>query len=112
MRPIAKTALAAPVLAYGWLAAASAIYCAGTGKLVLFRFPFVQWAEAAPWWRLNGTMTLWVSVAAVIPSLLLLVCGAGLVRVRKARTEVYGKTSWASRQQMKAGGNSASQRPF
>ena len=112
MRPIAKTALAAPVLAYGWLAAASAIYCAGTGKLALFRFPFVQWAEAVPWWRLNGTMTLWVSVAAVIPSLLLLVCGAGLVRVRKARTEVYGKTSWASRQQMKAGGISASQRPF
>jgi len=43
---------------------------------------------------------------------LLLVCGAGLVRAGKARAEVYGKTSWAGRQQMKAGGISASQRPF
>jgi hypothetical protein len=59
MHPIAKVALVAPVLGYGWIAAASAIYCAGTGKLNLLRFPFVQWAEAAPWWRLNGTMTLW-----------------------------------------------------
>ena len=112
MHPIAKAGLAAPVLAYGWIAAASAIYCAGTGKLGLFRFPFAQWAAAAPWWRLNGTMMLWVCTAAVIPTLLLIVCGLGLVRLRTVRAEVYGKTTWASRQQMKGGGVSTSGRPF
>jgi hypothetical protein len=113
MRRVVPIAAAAIVLPWGWLTAASAIFCAGTGKIALFRFPFVQWAEAAPWWRLNGTMTLWVSIAAVIPSLFLLVCGLGLFRARRVgRSEVYGQTEWASRRQMKAGHISASRRPF
>jgi hypothetical protein len=108
IHPAAKTALAVPVVACGWIASASAIYLAGTGKMDLFRFPFTQWLEAAPWWRLNWIMTLWVGLSAGVPTLVLLLCMFGLVRHawrnRGKPKSVYGDTGWATPQQMETGG--------
>lgn len=105
---IAKIALAVPVVAYGWMASASAIYLAGTGKMDLFRFPFTQLLQAAPWWRLNWTMTLWVGLSAAVPTLVLLLCAFGLARHawrnRGASRPIYGATGWADHAAMRAGG--------
>lgn len=108
IHPAVKAALGLPVAAYGWIASASAIYLAGTGKMDLFRFPFLQWSQAAPWWRLNSTMTVWVIVAAAVPTLLLLACSFGLARHasrnRGNTTPIYGATGWADHAAMRAGG--------
>jgi len=114
MRNVLKAAAALPGLAYGWIVAASAIYCAGTGKMALFQFPFTQWIQAAPYWRLNWWMTLWVSISGGLPTLLLIVCAFGMVRHhwRNRPSEIYGKTEWADQRDMKAGNISANRRPF
>jgi hypothetical protein len=108
IHPAIKAAAAIPVVAYGWIASASAIYLAGTGKMDLFRFPFLQWALAAPWWWLNWTMTGWVIASAAAPTLLLLVCGFGLARhawrTRGNAPPIYGDTGWADHAAMRAGG--------
>jgi hypothetical protein len=100
----------------GWLASASAIYCAGSGKMALFRFPFAQWAVAAPWWRYSWDVTLWVGLGAAVPTAVLLLCGFGMGRHwwlnRKSARPVYGKTEWATRQQMDKGGIVSRDRPF
>jgi type IV secretion system protein VirD4 len=75
-----KAVTALPVVAAGWVASASALYCFGTGKMDLFRFPFGQWIQAAPYWKLNLTMTTAVIGSAAAPTLLLAVCGFGIVR--------------------------------
>ena len=79
--------------AWGWLALASAIYCKLTSKAELLLFPYMQWAEAAPWWRANWFMTACVVISAGIPTLLL---AAGTVitwRIRHRRKLVlYGQS--------------------
>jgi hypothetical protein len=108
IHPAAKAALAVPVVACGWMASASAIYLAGTGKMALFRFPFTQWLQAAPFWRLNWTMTLWVGISAAVPTLVLVLCAFGLTRHawrnRGASRPIYGVTGWADHAAMRAGG--------
>lgn len=106
IRPAIKAALAAPLVAYGWNVSASAIYLAGTGKMDLFRFPFLQWSQAAPWWRLNGMMTAWVIGSATVPTVLVLVCGFGLARHswRNRGKPIYGDTGWADYAAMRNGG--------
>lgn len=74
---LASTIVVVPA---GWMAAASAIYCAGTEKMALYRFPFTQWAEAAPWWRYTWNTTVWVAVGAIIPTAVVLLCTYGVVR--------------------------------
>ena len=116
MRPVLFALVVAP---FGWLAGASAIFCYGTGKMDLYRFPFLQWVEAAPWWRLSGWITLWVCVSAAIPSLALLAVIALMVRfgrtaaLRRQRVRpVYGETGWATKPEMNAGSIATSRRPF
>lgn len=104
MRGLTKVGIAMPLAGYGWIVAASGIYLWGTDKLSLFRFPFAQWIQAAPWWWLNWQMTLWVIGSAAVPTLLLLVCSFGIVRhwwkTRSGDRPVYGTTDWADRKQM------------
>ncbi len=108
IHPAARPLLAVPVVAYGWVASASAIYLAGTGRMGLFRFPFAQWLQAAPWWRLNWIMTLWIGLSAAVPTLLLVVCAFGLARHtwrnRGNPKPIYGDTGWADHAAMRAGG--------
>lgn len=105
MMRTARVFLAGIALTWGWLASAAFIYLWGVGKLPLFRFPFHQWLIIAPYWRVSWWVTLWVIVAAAAPSLLLLVCGAGIVRHRLRRRQtqgrpIYGRTEWATRREM------------
>jgi hypothetical protein len=101
--------LAAPCL---WLAAASAIYCAGIARPDLFVFPFTQWLDVLPYWRANGWTTLWVGVSAAAPTLLIVATVIGLARLRSTRSPVYGKTEWATPRQMAAGKIEATRKPF
>lgn len=108
IHPAATPLLAVPVVVYGWIVSASAIYLAGTGKMDLFRFPFAQWLQAAPWWRLNWIMMLWVGLSAAVPTLVLLLCMFGLTRHAWRSLAnpkpIYGATGWADHAAMRAGG--------
>ena len=87
----------------------------GTDKIALFQFPFTQWTQAAPWWRLNWMMTTWVAAGAAIPTAFLLLCAFGMIRHWISQTKrgpLYGKTDWADRPQMASGSISSSRKPF
>jgi hypothetical protein len=105
--------LAVPAIPYVWLVGASNIYCMGIGRPDLFVFPFTQWLQVAPYWRLNWWMTLWVIVAAAAPTIVL-----GLAAIIMARRcmrpapQVYGATKWASRGEMNGGNISTDRTPF
>ena len=103
------------VAAWGWMAAASAIYCYGYGIPDKFRFPFMQWLHAARWWDYSDEVTLWVSIGALIPTAFLaLVCLAVFRTLwsRRGQKPVYGETDWATRPQMKANRIATTRRPF
>jgi hypothetical protein len=90
-----------------WLISASALYCQFSGHWNLFAFPYTQWVQAAPWWRLNWRMMLWVIGSAAAPTLLLLVGVAVALRLsvkRNKRPELYGNTGWADANEMRSGG--------
>lgn len=115
MRWLGASLAAVILLPVGWMAAASAIYCAMTGNMDLYRFPWTQWAQAAPWWRLNGWMTLSVCLSAAIPTIVLLICAYGIVRrlfFGLRQPSLYGKTGWADRKEMQRGGIKSERTPF
>jgi hypothetical protein len=90
---------------WAWLVTASLVYCSLTGKRDLLAFPYAQWAEAAPWWRVNWLMTVCVTASAVAPTLLAVAFGAIVWRLRKARRPaLYGRSAWAGDAAMRAGG--------
>jgi len=73
-------------LVCGWLAAASAIYCNLSGRGSLFVFPFTQWVQAAPYWRINVWMTVYVIASAVGATAPVVVVGLiWLARRRRAK---------------------------
>ena len=89
-----------------WMASASALLCCFLGRLDLFRFPYVQWAQAAPWWRLSWRMTLSVVASAAIPTVAVLaLCGVAWRLWRRRRTRpLYGETHPATPAEMVRGG--------
>jgi heme/copper-type cytochrome/quinol oxidase subunit 2 len=90
---------------WAWLAIASVVYCSLTGKRDLLAFPYAQWAEAAPWWRVNWLMTVCVTASAAVPTLLMVALGIVVWRLRKARRPaLYGRAAWAGDAAMRAGG--------
>jgi hypothetical protein len=98
-----------------WMAAASAILCAVTSHMSLYRFPFLQWAEAAPWWRFTWWMTLSVAVSATIPTVVVLLLAYGVVSSlyrRGRQPAIYGQTGWAERGEMQRGGIRSERSPF
>jgi hypothetical protein len=91
----------------GWIVAASAIFCWGTDKMSLYRLPYMQWLQAAPYWLLNPWMTLWICVSAVIPTLvtaLILLTIVQSMRSRRRQSKVYGEQTWARPDQMRQNG--------
>jgi type IV secretion system protein VirD4 len=111
----ALTMIAIP---YAWLAAASDIYCAGIGRLDLFVFPFTQWIQVAPYWRLNWWMTLWVVLSAAVPPFVVGLAvfawlrrrassrrlvsrsGGGVKAIKPGVTDNHGHAAWASAKQL------------
>jgi hypothetical protein len=92
-------------LAYGWLVAATAVYCAMAGKMDFFRFPYHQWLIAAPYYRANWYMTVCVIVSAAVPAAVagfIIYAAVRLLR-RQSNRPVYGQTQWATPQEMASG---------
>lgn len=96
---------------YVWVAMVSMIYCVLIGRLDLFVPPFMQWVAVAPDWRANSaTMTCFL-IAPVLPTLLV-VLPFGAIIVRQImdyagghqQQSVYGKTGWATSDEMQRGG--------
>jgi type IV secretion system protein VirD4 len=63
-----------------WIAAASWIYCWMKGPAYPFAFPYTQWLIAAPWWQYDPWTTLSVVAGAAVPTLVLVLMAAGLIR--------------------------------
>jgi hypothetical protein len=99
--------------AYGWIAAASAIYCWGRGILDLYTFPWVQWAVAVPWFNFDDSVRFWLILGAIPPSGLLALLALVWVSNRsRPAPKVYGETGWANRTDMAGGGITSTQRPL
>lgn len=110
--------LASVAIPYAWLVVASDIYCAGIGRLDLFVFPFTQWLQVAPYWRLNGWLTLWVVVSAAAPPFVAGLAvlawarrrtggrhlvpppGGGVKAVKPGVTDNHGHAAWATAKQL------------
>jgi hypothetical protein len=108
-------ALVTIAIPYGWIIAASAIYCAGAGRSDLFVWPFTQWLDVLPDWRANWWVSLWVFIGAVVPTIGIGLAAAATTLILKRtrqRAQVYGKTDWASRRQMDKANISTSRTPF
>ncbi len=105
---LAAIAALAVMLAYGWVAAASAIYCWGRGILDLYTFPWWQWAVAAPWFNFRNDVRLWLILGAIPPTLVLALLVLVWVKNRpQPKPKVYGETKWADRKGMTGAGISS-----
>jgi hypothetical protein len=104
----AVTVGASFAVAYLWSAVASAIYCVGTGNLAMLRLPFLQWWVVLPYWDANWWVTTWFALAAGIPTLVPLAIAVRFLRSRAQRRDgsqdLYGNTTWPSREQIQRGG--------
>jgi len=106
---VAAIAVLVVALAYGWVAAASAIYCWGRGILRLYTYPWLQWAIAAPWFNFRDDVQQWLILSAIPPTLFLALLMLVWVRnQRQPKPKVYGETKWADRKGMSGGGISSS----
>jgi hypothetical protein len=102
---VAAGAILIAALAWGWLAVATAVYCEMAGKMGFFRFPYHQWLIAVPYYAANWYMALCVVISAAVPTAAVgLVAFAAIkMRRRKSAKPVYGKTAWATRDEMASG---------
>lgn len=99
--------LCAGLLAYVWLAGASALYCRLAGRWEMFRFPFLQWAEVAPWWLHEWHLTLYVIASATFPTLMFALLAAGVLSRRnngRIRPSLFGKAQFADQSAMRRDG--------
>lgn len=89
--------------AYVWSFLASGIWCVGTWQIDRFNPPFLQWWWVLPWWRVNWWVSFWFVFSAAVPSGLALI---GVYQwVRRHRDQpLYGKTEWATPNEMDHGG--------
>lgn len=112
MKAIAIAGACLLVAGYAWLVSASAIYCAVSGHMPLFTFPYAQqWIAAARWWNYTPWTTFSVTVGAFIPTLV-----AGLAVVIVVRRlcvdrgqKVYGTSNFDD---LRQGGAQLRRRPF
>lgn len=95
---------------------ASWIWCKLTGEV--FAYPFLQWWSATQWWSANWWCKVCL-VAGAAPSALaicVLTFVAGILWMTKKPAStgpaVYGRTEFATEQQMNAGKISSSGNPF
>lgn len=106
---IAVGVLANAVGIAAWLVAASYLYCRGIGRPEWFEFPYDQWWLVLPAWRYNWATTFWVMVSGAIPTLALAFVVKSAFRwvfpmQAAAQSELYGRTGWASQDDMIRGG--------
>jgi type IV secretion system protein VirD4 len=111
-------ALAVIVLLYGWIVAASALFCLVAGDWAYYVFPYDQWLYVVPYYAANWYMTVCVIVSAVIPTIALGVIAKLLWRtfrwrrrhlvsgadqpIQRGGTDNHGHAAWATRQQLDA----------
>lgn len=114
MNRLAKVAALVVIVPAAWSVAASAIYCAGTGRMELFVFPYTQWLQAAPWWRYSLVVGLWVFISAALPTLALLLCAAVAFRRyrRLGRQPLYGDSTFAGAAEQRQGSIKQSRSAF
>jgi type IV secretion system protein VirD4 len=107
---------AIPIVAYAWLAAASAIYLSVAQRWDLYVFPYTQWLQAAPWWRYRPMVTAMVVGSAAAPTLFLLAIavlafraprrklaaplGGGLKPLERGVTDNHGHARWATEKEL------------
>lgn len=105
MSPRAKVALATSVIKVaavgcGWIAAASAVYCWGVGRMDLYQPPYDQWITAEQWVNYSPHVKLWVEIGAAAPSVLLFVLALNLLfrRPKKLRRPFgeRGRGPWSA----------------
>jgi hypothetical protein len=91
--------------AYGWNVLASAIFCFGVRHREFLEFPYLQWIEAASLFpAVNWQIKIWIGIAAILPSTVVLIGLTALVRYgRPARPLLYGASQWANQHRMRAG---------
>jgi hypothetical protein len=83
-----------------WIVGASDIYCNGIGRPDLFVFPWDQWLQVLPYWRANWWVTFWVVVSAAMPTAIFGLSRFLWLKRRQSGGPVYGKTQWATPQEM------------
>jgi hypothetical protein len=105
VRKIAIILAAVAITVYGWNVLASAIFCFGVQHREFLEFPYLQWIEAASLFRVvNWQIKIWIGIAAILPSTVVLIGLTALVRyTRPARPLLYGASQWANLHQMRAG---------
>ncbi len=105
------------VTGYAWNVATSAILCAVIQRMELFQPPFLQWLDAAALFSaVSWTIKTWIVLAPLIPSTVVFIGAAALVRrwrpASLARAKLYGASRWASDADMRRGGIRQSRSPF
>ncbi|MGD0107268.1 MAG: hypothetical protein ABSC06_25000 [Rhodopila sp.] len=106
-RNLAAIGVAILAVPCAWEATASAVLCWGIGRLDLYQFPYTQWLETAPWWRVNWWLTFWVVLSAIIATLIwapITFGGARFLVRRRVQQSLYGKTGWAESTDIQRGG--------
>jgi hypothetical protein len=106
-------AIAAPfAIAYAWCVAATVIFCAGIRHPEFLAFPYLQWFEAVSLFRLIGwTARLWIVIAAVFPSVAVLIGVTAFVRYKRTPVRqremkdkpLYGDRRLATERDLRAG---------
>jgi hypothetical protein len=106
-------AIAAPfAIAYAWCVAATVIFCFGVRHPQFLAFPYLQWFEAAAQFRLIGwTARLWIVIAAVLPSVGVLIGVTAFVRHKRTPVRqremkdkpLYGDRRLATERDLRAG---------
>ena len=106
-------AIAAPfAIAYAWCVAATVIFCFGVRHPQFLAFPYLQWFEAAALFRLIGwPPRLWLVIAAVLPSVGVLIGVTAFVRHKRTPVRqremkdkpLYGDRRLATERDLRAG---------
>lgn len=111
MRRVAAIAGIVVLSSYGWVVAASAVYCALAHKSDLFAFPWLQWFEVLPAWRTNWLVSALVVVSALAPTTVIVLCAFAVWNYRLGRRALYGSARFAGRRDLRRGGLRLSRRP-
>jgi hypothetical protein len=103
------------IMAAVWTVVASALLCKMANRMAVFVFPWDQWWEYAfSWFGANWFATACVIISGVVATVPALAIGALVVLVwwRRPTASLYGKTAWATRDQMSAAAISTDRRAF
>lgn len=112
-----RALLLLPLVVPGWIVAASGLLCAFTRKTALFVFPYVQWIQAARWYREVGwLMRIAVITSGLLPTIVTILLAVAVYQIGRRPNStgvqsLYGTTGWASREEMERSGISLTRPP-